>query len=372
MQPTVYEGDKPYIFISYAHKDSETVLPLIERLQKSGFRVWYDRGIEVGSNWTEYIAEHLKNARSVIAFVSKASVGSKNCTREIRFASGLDKDILVAYLEDVELSEGLDYLLHGLHAVMRKNSDADEAFVNELCTARLLEPCHGDAPTDETEPQPHPIPEAEPQPAEPDTENAVEAIDIVEQEGKPQKLTKHEIFRIVVAVVVAVVATVISVVAVVKTNERPVSNEVTTWSYIYDELDSDPGSSPFFYEVDHRTADGIVTEVREVFKIDMSYQAEKLKDEKYCKELTDQMVKDQTELLDEGSIAVIESYFEGTSICILHKYSSLDQEDNGKRFLEEHFSSTAFDVCVNPEKGDWRIYIGELNQLFLDCGIVRN
>ena len=27
-----------------------------------GFRIWYDEGIEAGTEWPEYIAEHLENA----------------------------------------------------------------------------------------------------------------------------------------------------------------------------------------------------------------------------------------------------------------------------------------------------------------------
>ena len=50
-----YDGKGPYIFISYAHKDNETVLPLIEGLKQRGFNVWYDAGIEAGTEWPEYI-----------------------------------------------------------------------------------------------------------------------------------------------------------------------------------------------------------------------------------------------------------------------------------------------------------------------------
>ena len=49
-RPIAYSGDEPYLFISYAHKDSERVLPVILSLQEKGFRVWYDEGIEVGSH----------------------------------------------------------------------------------------------------------------------------------------------------------------------------------------------------------------------------------------------------------------------------------------------------------------------------------
>ena len=32
--PVAYKGSDPYIFISYAHKDSDTVLSVIARLKK--------------------------------------------------------------------------------------------------------------------------------------------------------------------------------------------------------------------------------------------------------------------------------------------------------------------------------------------------
>ena len=43
--PTAYEGTEPYIFISYAHKNTDQVIPIISVLQNRGFRVWYDAGI---------------------------------------------------------------------------------------------------------------------------------------------------------------------------------------------------------------------------------------------------------------------------------------------------------------------------------------
>ena len=40
----VYEGNDKYIFVSYAHKDSQKVVPIVETLSSNGFRVWYDSG----------------------------------------------------------------------------------------------------------------------------------------------------------------------------------------------------------------------------------------------------------------------------------------------------------------------------------------
>ena len=78
-----YEGNKPYIFVSYAHKDSDFVQPIIAELFEKKYRVWYDEGIAPGSEWPKNIADHLNNCEGVIAFVSEASINSKNCENEV-------------------------------------------------------------------------------------------------------------------------------------------------------------------------------------------------------------------------------------------------------------------------------------------------
>ena len=40
-----YEGKDPYIFVSYAHKDSAAVFRLVEQLNERGYRICYDEGI---------------------------------------------------------------------------------------------------------------------------------------------------------------------------------------------------------------------------------------------------------------------------------------------------------------------------------------
>lgn len=76
-----YDGEEDYIFISYAHKDSEYVIPVLERMNSEGYRIWYDDGIMPGSEWPEYIAEHLKDCAAVISFLSPESINSHNYRR---------------------------------------------------------------------------------------------------------------------------------------------------------------------------------------------------------------------------------------------------------------------------------------------------
>lgn len=68
--PIPYIGEKPYIFVSYAHKDSEVVMRAIALLQQSGFRVWYDEGIDPGSEWPDTIEKYLERSSYFIGFIS--------------------------------------------------------------------------------------------------------------------------------------------------------------------------------------------------------------------------------------------------------------------------------------------------------------
>ena len=49
IKPVIYNGDDPYIFISYSHRDTELVWPILLQMQRDGYRFWYDDGIEAGS-----------------------------------------------------------------------------------------------------------------------------------------------------------------------------------------------------------------------------------------------------------------------------------------------------------------------------------
>jgi len=73
-------------FISYAHKDADLVLPKIKAYKAEGYDVWFDEGIEAGSDWAESIGKHLEEANTLIYFKSKHSDNSDNCKRELAFA----------------------------------------------------------------------------------------------------------------------------------------------------------------------------------------------------------------------------------------------------------------------------------------------
>lgn len=136
-----YEGKEPYIFVSYAHKDSAAVFHIVEQLNARGYRIWYDEGIEPGSEWPEYIANHLLGAETVLSVLTPNAVNSVNCRREINFALSKNKPVLTIYMEDIELPVGLELQLSSQQSVLYYTYDSEERFLDKIETCQHLRPC---------------------------------------------------------------------------------------------------------------------------------------------------------------------------------------------------------------------------------------
>ena len=137
-----YEGDKPYVFISYAHRDSELVMPYLEELQRRGYRFWFDKGIDPGAEfWPEVIGEHLTNASFVLLFMSKNAAASKNVRREIVFSQNENIPMVTVLLEETELSAGLKLTLGaGQQLTYSYRYDDREELYEVIFASKLFEP----------------------------------------------------------------------------------------------------------------------------------------------------------------------------------------------------------------------------------------
>ena len=136
-----YEGTRPYIFVSYAHKDSEQVFPILDALHEAGYRVWYDRGIPWSTEWADVIADHVEACAVCLAFHSEASKTSPNCREELYYALGEGKLVFSVFLDDVKLSKGLKLRLSPYQAVKLSRFDSPEAFVEYLNQTAVFSPC---------------------------------------------------------------------------------------------------------------------------------------------------------------------------------------------------------------------------------------
>ena len=137
--PVPYKGTDPYIFVSYSHRDGEAVQKIIARMQRDGYRIWFDLGIDPGTEWDQYIAQKVVDCGYMIAFVSNNYIASSNCKDELNFARDLEKDRLIVYLEDVTLPVGMAMRMNRLQSVFRYKYNAEEPFYHTLYSANNLD-----------------------------------------------------------------------------------------------------------------------------------------------------------------------------------------------------------------------------------------
>ena len=117
-----YGGNEPYVFVSYAHIDAAAVYPEIKKMYQNGVRIWYDKGIEEGSEWPAEIEKALNNCTVFIVFLSKYSVESVNVRNEIHLALKKKKEFLAVYLEKTELKFGLELTISSLQHVTKRQT----------------------------------------------------------------------------------------------------------------------------------------------------------------------------------------------------------------------------------------------------------
>lgn len=135
----IYEGNEPYIFISYSHKDQKALASVKSVLIENNIRFWYDDGLHSGNDWNMVIAKHLNNATACLLLLSSNSAESEYVKNELIFAENhkipihpllvqsfvfpLDIEMILGRKQIIEMTE--DYsreLLKGLPI---------ETFINE-------------------------------------------------------------------------------------------------------------------------------------------------------------------------------------------------------------------------------------------------
>lgn len=89
----VGDGEKPTIFLSYAHGDQAQAQRIAAALERAGYRVWWDALIEGGTRYAKSIDDALAAADAVVVLWSQASVDSDWVKDEA--AQGRDRHRLV-------------------------------------------------------------------------------------------------------------------------------------------------------------------------------------------------------------------------------------------------------------------------------------
>ena len=119
-----YKGSDEYIFVSYSHGDESVVIPILAKLQKEGYRIWYDEGIHGGTNWRIMIGERLEGCTDFLLFSSKNSTQSKNVFAEIGVALDMpEPHPIVVRLDDATFPRGYEMYLKEYQNVFADKGD---------------------------------------------------------------------------------------------------------------------------------------------------------------------------------------------------------------------------------------------------------
>ena len=108
----------PFLFISYSHKNTQALDPVLRILRRNQFRFWYDRGLLSGVEWADELERNISHCSQFLVFITPESVESSFVRKEVSLALSLRKEILVVYLSDTVLSHGLSLLLGDIQAIL--------------------------------------------------------------------------------------------------------------------------------------------------------------------------------------------------------------------------------------------------------------
>lgn len=115
-----YSGTEPFVFVCYAHKDSDSVYADLTQVHNNGIHLWYDEGISAGSSWRGDIATAIKGATKFLFYISETSLVSSHCLREVDYALSNNIEIIPVYLDDSCLPGELDLVLNRVQALYRE------------------------------------------------------------------------------------------------------------------------------------------------------------------------------------------------------------------------------------------------------------
>jgi hypothetical protein len=141
------------VFVSYARRDHEEVMPVVQGLRLLGKNVWFDEALVGGQAWWDGILGHIRACDVFVQGVTRRALESEACTRERRYAVSLGKPILPVLVEAVP-TDVLPAELATVQFVDYTSATSESAF--QLAAA--LEQCPPARPLPQPLPPPPPIP----------------------------------------------------------------------------------------------------------------------------------------------------------------------------------------------------------------------
>ena len=119
----VYQGNDPYVFVSYSHCDRDFVKQIVALLMRTSCRIWYDVGLHAGSTWTKGLPEKINNCACFLLFLSKNSADSDYVMDELTFAKSKKKLLIPIIIDDVTLPPHIEFMIGKTHYIDYNSPD---------------------------------------------------------------------------------------------------------------------------------------------------------------------------------------------------------------------------------------------------------
>ncbi len=97
-----------YYFVSYNNEDADRVGAITKQIAASGVDLWYDHGIDYGSDWETVITERIHHAQAIVLFFSKGILRKKDSyvQKEYKIATRFfHKKVYVVLMDQISLDE---------------------------------------------------------------------------------------------------------------------------------------------------------------------------------------------------------------------------------------------------------------------------
>ena len=155
-----YQGNKPYIFLSFAHKDKELADYVIDYLQEYNFNVWYDEGIHTETPWKDVIIDKIKNCSVMVFLATQNSLASDWCRQELNFAKEKGKKFINVVIGEPKIPDWFKLSNADYQFLYEKNFPNREAMMDNLVKELIHHAINTNKPTD----TPKETPKAKPLP----------------------------------------------------------------------------------------------------------------------------------------------------------------------------------------------------------------
>ena len=119
--------DRPYVFISYSHKNNIQRAAVCNKLSENQIRYWFDDGLHSGDDWNMMIAESLRKASVCLLLLSEDSASSEYVKNELNFAMNHRIPIHVLLLEEFVFPSDIEMILGRIQMVF-----FEEGYIEKL------------------------------------------------------------------------------------------------------------------------------------------------------------------------------------------------------------------------------------------------